>query len=137
MNTAAGTDCAASFEVRRRPWRILLVDDCTDDVELVCLELASGGVDAECRRVDSETALLEALRSFAPELVLSDVNMPGFSGQRALEVVDAQAPALPFVFLSDGPVETTPGSGLSLAAAHVSKDRLELLPTLVRRMLAG
>jgi len=118
------------------PWRILLVDDSADDTELICLELAQAGIDAECRCVDSEVQLLEALLSFAPHLVLSDVNMPGFSGQRAIALVRAHAPTARFVFISGEALDTDPASTEPVAEAWLSKNHLDQLPQLVRRLLA-
>ena len=116
------------------PWRVLLVDDCADDTELVCIELAHGGLDVLCRRVDSEPQVLEALRSFKPHLVLSDINMPGFSGERALQLVHDAAPATPFAYLSGDRGaygEETPAGDVE----HLSKDRLDQLPAFARRLL--
>lgn len=119
-------------------WRILIVEDSDDDAELVSIELAEAGMHADCRRVDNEAALLQALQSFAPQLVLSDCNLPGFSGQRAMELVRAHAPLVPFAFLSgvddhgDPALQATPA-----ADAWLLKDDLAQLPALVRRLLIG
>lgn len=117
-------------------WRILVVDDCADDAELIGIELAQGGVDAELRCVDSETALLAALATFTPQLVLSDMNMPGFSGDRAIELVREHAPGTQFVFLSgDVGGELVVDRGPVRPDARLSKDHLDRLPTLIRRLL--
>ena len=116
------------------PWRILLVDDSSDDAELVGIELAQGGIDAELRCVDSEPTLLDALESFAPQLVLSDMRMPGFSGLRAIELVREHAPAAWFVFLSGDAGEHVDAS-LPAPDRRLSKDHLDRLPGLVRELL--
>ena len=67
------------------PIRILLVEDSREDAELALAELAEDALAHEARVVDDETAYLAALRDFAPDIVLSDLSLPGFSGQRALE----------------------------------------------------
>lgn len=119
-------------------WRILLVDDSDDDAELIGIELAHAGVDAECRRVDGEAALLDALRSFAPQLVLSDINMPGFSGERAIELVRTHAPGVRFVFISGEPVDVTLASDAAFRAdARLSKDAMGQLAGVVRRLLGS
>lgn len=117
-------------------WRILMVEDSADDAELACLALTDAGMDADCRRVDSEAALLQALQSFAPQLVLSDRNLPGFSGQRAMELVRAHAPSVRFAFLVGMPDHDHPALPAAPAAdAWLLKDDLVQLPALVRRLL--
>lgn len=119
-----------------RRWRILLVDDSADDAELVGIELTQGGIDAELRCVDGEAPLLEALATFKPDLVLSDMNMPGFSGLRAIEMVREHAPDIRFVFLSGDPGgDLRDCVGLPAPDARLSKDDLGHLPELVRQLL--
>ncbi|TWI06863.1 response regulator [Aerolutibacter ruishenii] len=113
--------------------RVLVIDDSADDVELMRFALEDGGLAVECLRVFTEVALREALAGFAASVVLSDLNIPGFSGQRALEVVREAAPGLPFVFVTGWLGET---STLESADALVQKDQLERLPALLGRLLA-
>ena len=115
-------------------WRVLIVDDCVDDAELATIELRSAGLDAECRRVDQEASLLQALADFKPHLVLSDLNLPGFSGQHAFEIVRERAPQARFVFLT-GSVDGH--KALPVADGVMVKDNLHALPALVRGLLAN
>ena len=66
------------------PWRVLLVEDSRDDAELIEISLREAGLEVECLQAWSITAVQEALREFAPQLVLSDLNLPGFSAEEAL-----------------------------------------------------
>ena len=104
------------------------------DAELAMIELRGAGIDAECRRVDREDALIEALAGFAPQLVLSDLNLPGFSGQRAFEIVRERAPRARFVFLT-GSIDGH--KALPAADGVVLKDHLQALPGLVRGWLCA
>jgi two-component system, OmpR family, response regulator len=113
-------------------WRILLVDDCADDAELTTIELRGAGLDFEWQRVDREAPLLQALAGFAPHLVLSDLNMPGFGGRQAFALVREHAPQARFVFLT-GAVEEN--AGLPEADAVLLKHELQVLPGLVRRLM--
>jgi two-component system, OmpR family, response regulator len=112
--------------------RIVLVDDSVDDAELAMIELRNAGLDVECRCVDREASLIETLDDFSPQLVLSDLNMPGFSGQHAFEIVREHAPGARFVFLT-GAVKDN--AGLPAADAVLLKHELHALPGLVRRLL--
>lgn len=82
------------------PLRILWVEDSAEDAELLSSGMEDAGVAHEYRRVEDEAGLRSGLADYAPDLVLSDLSLPGFSGERALEVVREVAPRLPFVFLS-------------------------------------
>ena len=115
------------------PWRILLVDDSRDDAELAEFALRKGGLQAECHRVATAAALDEALRRFAPQAVVSDLNLPGFSGLDALERVRAHDPRLPFVFVTGSLMldEEAPPSADGL----LLKDRLDDLPGLLGPLL--
>ena len=113
-------------------WRVLIVDDSVDDAELATIELRGAGLDVECRRVDQEASLLQALADFAPHLVLSDLNLPGFSGHQAYEIVRERAPQARFVFLT-GSVDGH--KALPTVDAVVLKDNLHALPALVRGLL--
>ncbi len=120
------------------PWRILVVEDSADDAELVRLELAQSGMTFESRWVDSELQLLQALATFTPQLVLSDVNMPGFSGARAFELVHEHAAGVRFVFLSGAPLRDEMALQIGPAPdAWLLKDDLAKLPALVRTLLSA
>src|SRR3546814_19958239 len=81
-----------------------------------------------------EPSLLAALDCPAPQLVLSDVNMPGFDGPHALAIVRERAPAARFVFLT-GPIAED--ATLPEADGVLLKHELHELPRLVRRRLEG
>jgi signal transduction histidine kinase len=83
-----------------RPVRVLHVEDDLLDSELVETQLADISLEIELRRVDDEEGVITALREFKPDLVLSDLSMPGFSGYRALELVRAHSRYVPFIFVS-------------------------------------
>ena len=119
-------------------WQILVVEDSADDAELIRLALLHAGVECDCHFADSELQVMQALATFAPQLVLSDMNMPGFSGTRAFELVHAHAPNAHFVFLSGAPLDDETALQLGPAAdAWLLKDDLARVPALVRRLMAG
>ena len=80
--------------------RVLQVEDSELDAELVLAELDADGIPHEARLVDDEAGYLAALDEFAPHIVLSDLSVPGFSGQRALELLRERDEDLPFIFVS-------------------------------------
>ncbi|NYZ61550.1 response regulator [Luteimonas deserti] len=114
--------------------RVLILDDSRDDAELTELALVDAGVAAEIRVVHGQAGLAEALTAFAPQIVLSDVNLPGFSGAEALEMTRALRPGVPVVFLT-GSALGLPGETLPVGDGLVYKDTLGELPDVIRSVL--
>lgn len=117
--------------------KILLVEDSTDDAELLAIELADAGIAADWVRVDREDTLLAALAGGAHDLVVSDLRLPGFDGVEALQRVRAAAPGVPFVFCAGAPADSqTAEAALEAGAdAYVCKDALARMPSTIRALL--
>ncbi len=117
--------------------RVLQVEDSELDAELMMAELEADGISYEVRLVDDEAGFLAALDEFAPNIVLSDLSVPGFSGQRALDLLRERDEELPFVFVS-----ATLGEGAAIEALrngatdYILKQSPARLASAVRRALA-
>ena len=78
--------------------------------------------------VDSEHELREALASFAPSIVVSDLSLPGYSGLAALALAHATVPGVPLLLLTgfddldppDLPVQLLRKSELSQVPALIA-----------------
>ena len=66
--------------------RVLHLEDSELDPELMLAHLRRGGIDADALRVESEAGDRAALTE-PWDVVVSDYNLPGFSGLRALELL--------------------------------------------------
>ena len=64
--------------------RLLLVEDSELDAELLIEQLLEAGMEAEFLRVDGADDMRAALAGPPFDLVLSDMELPGFSGYQAL-----------------------------------------------------
>lgn len=80
---------------------VLIVDDSGVDAELLPLLLHDRGIHARYRHVADAAAMRSALLQATPDLILSDVNMPGFGGEQAHALSREMAPGVRFCFLSD------------------------------------
>ena len=69
--------------------RILVVDDEPDTLELECLVLEGQGAEVLC--TDSAARALAALPDFRPQLIISDIAMPGMDGCRFIAAVRERA----------------------------------------------
>jgi signal transduction histidine kinase len=118
------------------PVRILLVEDSELDAELLMEQLHEAGLDAEFVRVDAAEDLRTALAGAPFDLVLSDMELPGFSGYQALEILRAHDPRLPFVFFSGTIGEEAAVKALQEGASdYVLKHTPARLPSAVARAI--
>jgi signal transduction histidine kinase len=79
--------------------RVLHLEDNEEDHALVAIHLRRGGIHADIERVETEAALVEALaREW--DLILSDYNLPGYSGLAALDKVRSMGKLVPFILVS-------------------------------------
>lgn len=107
---------------------IVLVEDSVEDAELLALAMEEAGLAVRWTRVETRTALEQALHEGAPALVVSDLALPGFDGMEALALVRASRPGCPLVFLtgSDDP-DSEAAARQAGASGFYSKFRLERL----------
>ena len=78
---------------------VLHLEDSAMDHELMLAHLRRGGIEVRSLRVDSEAAFLAALQQDW-DVVLSDFNLPGFSGLVALDLLRASGREIPFILVS-------------------------------------
>ncbi len=119
-----------------QPIRALMLEDVPTDAELIERELrgVSGGV--VTRRVSSEPEFLQALHTFAPQVILADYKLPAFDGFSALAIARERAPGVPFIFVTGAMGEEFAIDTLHRGATdYVLKDRLSKLVPAVERAL--
>src|SRR5882672_5086104 len=118
-----------------QPIKLLIAEDNPNDAELLLQALREAGYEPVWKRVDQEADFVAALRE-GPDLVLSDYSMPQFSGIRALELVKALHPEIPFILVSGTIGEETAVESMRRGATdYLLKDRLGRLGPAVSRAL--
>jgi len=116
--------------------RVLIVEDAADDATLVERELRRAGISSATRRVQTEPAFRDALRSFAPDLILTDHSLPSFSASHALQIAFQEAPQTPVIIVTGSLDEETAAEYIKAGAAdYVVKHHLERLGPAVARAL--
>ncbi len=83
-----------------KPLKILIVEDCEDDVLLLNRRLRQGGYQVHSRWVDSAAALSQALTEESWDVVLSDYSLPSFTAIDALFMLQKKGLDLPFIIVS-------------------------------------
>lgn len=117
------------------PLRVLIVEDNPLDAELVLRELRRAGFKPDWQRVQTEHDFLDRLQ---PELdiILSDYDMPQFSGPRALELLKSSGMDIPFIIISGTIGEDVAVNVMKLGATdYLLKDRLIRLGISIRQAI--
>jgi DNA-binding NarL/FixJ family response regulator len=82
------------------PLRVLLLEDSDADAQLITHELNRSGLTVMTGRVDTADSFTAALRSFAPDVVLSDHSLAQFDSSAALQILRSIRPATPLIVVT-------------------------------------
>ena len=85
------------------------------------LEKALQQADIAVRSFESANNVLDALKHAQPEVILSDIRMPGISGLELLDAISSRAPEVPVIIM-------TAHSDLESAVASYRGGAFEYLP---------
>ena len=115
-----------------RTLRLLHLEDSELDHVLMLAQVRRGGLTVEVRRVDSEAEFLRALEQ-PWDVIVSDYNLPGFSGLVALDLLMASGHDIPFVLVSGEIGEDTAVEAMRNGASdYLLKNNLaRLVPALL------
>ncbi len=115
-----------------RTLRLLHLEDSELDHVLMLAQVRRGGLNVEARRVDSEAEFLRALEQ-PWDVIVSDYNLPGFSGLVALDLLMASGHDIPFVLVSGEIGEDTAVEAMRNGASdYLLKNNLaRLVPALL------
>jgi diguanylate cyclase (GGDEF)-like protein/PAS domain S-box-containing protein len=128
-------DSGAPRDDARSALRVLLVEDSDEDAALIERTLTGAGFTFTLRRVNSEAGFRSELVA-QPDLVLSDYELPSFSGIRALELTRESCPGLPFILISGRMNRALKSQAARLGASDVlSKEHLNRLGAAVSSAL--
>ena len=116
--------------------RVLLLEDSRFDAELLRETLGAARPEAVLDVVTNESGFVGALASRAYDVILSDYELPGYSGALALVHAQRAAPLTPFIVVSGVIGEDNAVEMLKRGATdYVSKGRLQRLPVVLDRAL--
>ena len=117
---------------------ILILEDVASDADLIEFELMEAGFDFIPKRAKDEKEFLRALDEFSPDLILSDYDLPQYTGVLALAEAKVRFPEVPFILIT-GALDKDPkrvGEILAGGASdYVLKDRIDQLASAVHSAL--
>lgn len=132
-----GIDNFKESKNRQKEIHILLLEDNPADAELIEFELSESELSFTMKRVETEETFGRALKEFAPNLILSDYDLPTYSGIQALGLAKKVCPNVPFILVTGAVTEDRAIEVLTSGARdYVLKNRLSRLVPAVRRALA-
>ena len=126
-----------SIALPLRELRVLHLEDSELDHELARAHLLRGGLRVRLRRVDAEAGFLAALDE-PWDAIISDFNLPGFSGLVALDLLKASGRDVPFILVSGEIGEDTAVEAMRNGASdYLLKNNLSrLVPALLHAVEA-
>ena len=116
--------------------KVLILEDVAADAEIVERELRKGGITAVCQNVSNKESYEQALNEFVPDLILSDYNLPSFTGLEALKLARKKYPFVPFILITGVLGDQKAAEIIKKGATdYLLKDQLAQLAEVVKRAL--
>jgi len=119
-----------------RQLRALIVEDNDSDLQLLVRLISKAEYDLDFKQVETATQMRAALETRIWDIVISDFNLPEFSGLKALELLQVMEIDAPFIVVSGTVGEETAVSMMRAGASdYVMKSNLHrLLPAIEREL---
>ena len=83
-----------------KEFKLLMLEDTPEDALLIKRTLQHSNLKLNIKLVSTRHDFIEAISSFAPEIILSDHQLPEFSSTEALEVCRQAMPFVPFILVT-------------------------------------
>jgi signal transduction histidine kinase len=123
-------------ETTKRTLRILMVEDNPDDVALILRPLQKSGYTIVPDVVQTAEDFTRQIRTVGYDLILTDYNLPNWSGMDALEVLRKENLDIPIILVTGALGDVTAVECIKQGASdYILKDNLTRLTTSVRRAL--
>ena len=116
--------------------RVLILEDEPDDATLILYHVKKTMYKINARIISDEKQYNALLKSWEPDIIISDYYIPGFDGADALKQAKKLAPETPFIFVT-GKVseELAEETIISSTEAYLLKDHLERLPQIIEVLI--
>lgn len=122
----------------KKPLRVLLLEDNAADAELISHELQRSGMRILLAQVDSAESFTAALKSFVPDVVLSDHSLARFDSRAALAVLREVRPTVPFIIVTGALIAAQAGTAIRAGAEDlILKTHMRGLEASIRNALAA
>lgn len=122
------------IQVDKMPLKALIIEDSEADCLLLVNLLEISGYILEHRLVDNADDMRKALEENIWDIVISDYNMPRFTGLDALKLLKKKYAHIPFILVSGTMGEETAVMAMKAGASdYLMKNNLTRLPAAIKR----
>jgi signal transduction histidine kinase len=127
-----------STPIAERHLRVLHIEDSEMDHQLIMAQLRRAGLNIDLHRIDTLAEVSSALAQ-PWDALISDYNLPGFSGLVVLDMLKASKLLLPFILVSGEIGEDTAVAAMRTGASDylLKKDLARLAPALLHAIEAS
>ena len=116
--------------------RILILEDVATDADLMAFAMAEAGLSFTAKRVATRNAFVKEVEAFAPDLILSDYDLPQYTGALALADAKVRRPDIPFILVTGVMREDRACEIIAQGARdYVHKNHMDRLAPAVRKAL--
>lgn len=113
-----------------------MLEDSADDATLIEHILKKDDINFKTERVDNREEFNDAIRSFCPDVILSDHGLPQFNSIEALKISLKERAMAPFILVTGTVSEEFAAKCLKLGADdYILKSNLSRLPSAIKRAL--
>ncbi|MCF8256063.1 MAG: SpoIIE family protein phosphatase [Flavobacteriales bacterium] len=120
----------------KKTYRILILEDTPTDAELIISNLRNSKMVFEHLHTEDRSSYLGGLTDFAPDIVLSDYGLPGYTGLAAYADMRLKGQDLPFILVTGSlPDEVAVDCLKAGIDDYILKDRLSRLPEAIQGAL--
>lgn len=114
--------------------RVLVIDDVLESVNLITMVLQADGLECQAVSTPAQAFTMMAVKPY--DLVITDQNMPGMTGEAVLDLVHARWPGTARLMLTADPRIREDDAGRAYPVMY-KPFRLPALRAAVKDLLAG
>jgi len=116
--------------------KILFLEDVSTDYELAVQMLLKAGLSIKPKLVSNEQDFRFQIKTFLPDLIISDYSLPQTTGMIALKIASELAPEIPFIILTGSMNEEVAVECMKYGAVdYIIKEHTSRLPFAVKEAI--
>ncbi|HEY8937681.1 MAG TPA: ATP-binding protein [Cyclobacteriaceae bacterium] len=116
--------------------KILMLEDLEEDAEMIARALSKSNISFTSTRVDTRADFIDKIKTFKPDMILSDHSLPQFNSIDALNICREMGLSIPFILVTGAMSDEFAVNCLKLGADdYLLKSNLSRLPTSINNVL--